>query len=94
MLRAMCVLACILGLSPAVSVAADAELKALMNQERTRMMALPNGHLAGLVSAPIAGDETTFKFSASPLSEHGHDEASSGTPFQYHPSCCFDSAPR
>ncbi|MBB95105.1 MAG: cell wall hydrolase [Rhodobacteraceae bacterium] len=31
-----------------------------MNQERTRMMALPNGHLAGLVSAPIAGEADPF----------------------------------
>ncbi|WP_428925934.1 cell wall hydrolase [Marinibacterium sp. SX1] len=55
MLRAMCVLACILGLSPAVSVAADAELKALMKQERTRLMALPTGHVEGLVSNTTPG---------------------------------------
>lgn len=51
MLRAIVVLACTLGLWPAVSVAADAELKAVMKQERTRMMALPHGHVAGLVSS-------------------------------------------
>lgn len=52
MFRAVCVLACILGLSPAVSVAADAELKSLMNLEKTRLMALPAGHVAGLVGDP------------------------------------------
>ncbi|MAC76830.1 MAG: hypothetical protein CML66_02035 [Rhodobacteraceae bacterium] len=52
MLRAAFVLACILGLSPAVSVAADAELKSLMNLEKTRLMALPAGHVAGLVADP------------------------------------------
>lgn len=50
MLRAIVVLACTLGLWPVVSVAADAELKALIKQEHTRMMALPYGHVAGLVS--------------------------------------------
>lgn len=58
MLRAVRVLACILGLSPVVAFAADAELKALMNQERTRLMALPTGHVAGLVSAPGGGAAT------------------------------------
>lgn len=50
MLRAVILLACVIGVSPVATIASDADLKATIEMEHNQLKALPTGHVVGLVS--------------------------------------------